>query len=395
MDNKKSKNGYSANGLLGFLLIFCTILSLLVANTSWGDIYQQFWSRHLMGHRISDWINDGMMAIFFLLVGLELKREMMYGELRSRRKAIVPIAAAVGGMLVPALFYIFFNWGGEALHGFGIPMSTDIAFVLVILTILGNRVPTSLKVFLTMMAVIDDLGAVLVIAIFYASNLSLSYLFGAFFLLAMMMLLAKTVKPKTHRREQMLTAGLLLAGVGLWFLVQQSGVHASISGLMLAMVIPSYNGEEDAPSRKLEEALFKPVYYGIVPLFILCNAAIPMTQVLPETGGLQALLLQPHIVGIVTGLVVGKPLGILAGVWISLFFKWGKLPKDLCAYHIVGGGFLGGIGFTMAIFFATLAFQDVQLLNSAKLAVLASSLLSALVGILFLRRKAANSKSTN
>lgn len=372
----------------GYFLLICAAASLLIANSRWGVPYLKVWNHSIGGHPFSHWIDDGLMAVFFLLVGLELKRELLYGELRSRERAILPVAAALGGMLMPAAIYLSLTWGESVRAGFGIPMATDIAFVLAILAVLGSRIPKSLKVFLTALAVIDDLGAVVVIAVFYTSHFSFPYLMLALLLLALIYIVGQSGYAVSRAKANLVIAFSLLAGVGVWLLMMRSGVHASIAGVLVALVIPSYFGVEDAPAARLERGLHGPVYFFILPLFVLSNMAIPLGNVWPEAGSLWAsavqFLSQPHVLGIVFGLLAGKPLGIILGVLSVLLLRWGKLPADLSMRHIVGGGFLGGIGFTMAIFISALSFSDGSLIDTAKLAVVTASVTAAVVGAVVL-----------
>lgn len=372
----------------GYFLLICAVVSLSIANTQWGTSYLDVWNHPIGGHPFSHWIDDGLMAIFFLLVGLELKRELLYGELKSKKQAVLPIFAALGGMFVPAMIYIALTWGESVQTGFGIPMATDIAFVLAILAVLGSRVPKSLKVFLTALAVIDDLGAVIVIAIFYTSDFSLPHFLLAFILLTLIFLVGQMANPSTRKRENLLIAFSLLAGVGVWTLMMRSGVHASISGVLLALTIPSYNGANDAPAARLEHRLRVPVYGIVLPLFVLSNMAIPLHDILPSSASFSSSMLtflsQSHVLGIVIGLLVGKPVGILLGVSLVLKMRWGTLPKEVSAKQIIGAGFLGGIGFTMAIFISALSFEDNTLMDSAKLAVVGASVAAALIGTIVL-----------
>lgn len=382
--------------LIGILLISCTIGSLFFANSPFGAGYQEFWNHSVGGHPLSHWINDGLMAIFFLLIGLELKREFQEGELKSPKHAILPIAAAIGGMLIPALFYLGFNWGLPSQKGFGIPMSTDIAFVLAVIAILGSRIPKSLKVFLTALAVFDDLGAILIIATFYSSNLSITYLAFTLLLFCILFFVSKVSRPETVKGEKKLLLFLLTAGIGLWFLLMKSGIHATISGILVALLIPSHSHLKVdaeptpvmAPSKRLEHTLHNPVYFIILPLFILANTAIPLNEIFPQGqltfNNLVEILNEPHVAGIASGLFLGKPLGILSGTFIAVRFNLGRIPQDLRFNHLIGAGFLGGIGFTMAIFVTSLSFDGIQMINSAKFAILIVSLTAAIVGAIIL-----------
>ncbi|MCQ2272855.1 MAG: Na+/H+ antiporter NhaA [Bacteroidales bacterium] len=372
----------------GYFLLACTVASLIIANTHCGPAYLDFWNHSIGGHPFSHWIDDGLMAVFFLLVGLELKRELLYGELKSMKQAILPIFAAIGGMLVPAVIYIIFTWGQAVQMGFGIPMATDIAFVLAILAVLGSRVPKPLKIFLTALAVIDDLGAVIVIAVFYTSNFTFLYLLLALILLGLIFVIGQIAKADTHAKANWLIVFSLLAGVGVWILLMRSGIHASIAGVLVAMAIPSYHGAEDAPAARLEHGLHLPVYFFVLPLFILSNMAIPLNHILPvaesASTGLGIFFSQAHVTGIMAGLLLGKPAGIIMGVLLVLTLRWGALPEGISVKHIVGAGFLGGIGFTMAIFISALSFDDSMLIDTAKLAVVGASVISAAAGTIIL-----------
>ena len=370
----------------GYLLLACTVISLTIANTRLGAQYLHLWLQPIGDHELSEWINEGLMAIFFLLIGLELKREFLYGELKSVKRAILPLSAAIGGMVVPAVIYIILNYGQGTLRGFGIPMSTDIAFVIAIIAILGQRIPPALKVFLTALATIDDLGAVLVIALFYTTQFSLLHLMLGLLLFTAMVLFGQIVKPRSKRGKNGITMILLAAGVALWILTIKAGIHASISGLLVALTIPSYEGHQEAPSQRLEHFLHKPVYLFILPLFVLSNTAIPFSHLMEGSDSINAFLSQPHFAGITMGLFLGKPLGISLGVWWALVRGWSNLPEGVHVCHIIGAGFLGGIGFTMAIFITSLAFGSDAMADSAKIAILGASVLSAVLGYFILKR---------
>lgn len=380
--------------LTGVILVLCTVLSTSIASTSLGEHYLTIWEHQVGSHTLSQWINEGLMAVFFLLVGLELKREVLYGTLRSIKKSMTPIAAAIGGMVVPACFYILFNWNSDTLSGFGIPMSTDIAFVMAIIGILGTRIPVSLKTMLTAMAVIDDLGAVIIIALFYTKDFSIPYLLLALLLFVTIFFAGQLIKPKTKRREHLLTAFILLCGIGIWFLVMASGIHASVTGLLIALAIPSFTGAADEPAALLESRLHRPVYFIILPLFVLCNTAIPISQLIAGSS-FEEFILQPHIMGIFVGLLLGKPLGIVMGTWYVLWRGYGELPAEIGSRQIIGAGFLGGIGFTMAIFIGSLSFQDLLLEDSAKIAIMATSVVSATIGTILLSIRPKTDKKNN
>lgn len=356
----------------GLLLIICTLFSLLIANSSVGDSYLKFWHFQFNNHSIEHWINDGLMAIFFLLVGLELEREVYVGELSSIKNASLPIVAAIGGMLVPALLYFILNSGTETQAGAGIPMATDIAFAIGILSLLGNKVPVSLKIFLTALAVIDDLGAILVIAIFYTDtliwfNLGIA---GAIFVVLLVLNRAKVRNLIPY----------LVLGIIMWYFMLHSGVHATITGVLVAFAIPFGNGNEKSTSYILQHILHKPVAFVILPLFALANTAVVFEN------NWQSGLLGIGSVGIIIGLFVGKPLGITLFSYLACKFKISQLPSDLNWKKIIGVGFLGGIGFTMSIFVTLLAYSNTEIINTSKIAILVASLLSALVGFVWLKR---------
>ncbi|NLE32825.1 MAG: Na+/H+ antiporter NhaA [Bacteroidales bacterium] len=354
----------------GIVLIACTLVSLLVANSAWGDSYTAIWQKDMGGHSVAHWINDGLMALFFLLIGLELERELYHGALSDKKRAMLPLFAAIGGMLIPAGLYLAVNAGLPTASGAGIPMATDIAFALGVLSLLGNRVPTSLKVLLTALAVFDDLGAILVIAFFYTSDISWLYL-G----LSLGVFLVLLIANRTHFYN---LAFYLIGGFLMWFFMEKSGVHATLSGVLLAFVIPFKEGGTFSPSYILQRELHKPVAFLVLPLFALANTAIPLNLV----GG--DLFSQPHSLGIVIGLIVGKPLGILLLAMLSVKLGWSHLPDDISWRGVLGIGFLAGIGFTMSIFISLLSFDDVTLINEAKLAILIASLVAGLIGYLLL-----------
>lgn len=355
----------------GLTLIACTVVSLLLANNSFGDGYLQFWEMQFAGHSIAHWINDGLMTIFFLLIGLELEREIYIGEMSNIKDAMLPLFGALGGMLLPAGLYLMVNYGTATQSGAGISMATDIAFALGVLSLLGNRVPTSLKIFLTALAVIDDLGAILVIAIFYTKTLLWSNLFialGIFAaLLAMNRLKVRNLIP------------YLLGGVAMWYFMLHSGVHATITGVLLAFAIPFGNGDEKSTSYILQNALHKPVAFVILPIFALANTAIVLSSNMGET------LSQNYSIGIALGLIVGKPLGIFLVSFLAVTLGICKLPADMNWKSIMGVGFLGGIGFTMSIFITLLAFEDQAIINNAKFVILFSSLLAGVIGFFMLK----------
>jgi NhaA family Na+:H+ antiporter len=407
----------------GIVLLACAVVALLWANSPLGEYYFRLWSTPVevrFGNLIDIdkplllWINDGLMAVFFFLVGMEIKRELLVGELRSPRKAMLPMAAAVGGMVVPALIYASLNWGTPEIRGWGIPMATDIAFALGALALLGTRAPLALKVFLTALAIVDDLGAVLVIALFYTENLKVNaLLYSLLFWGAMIAMNRLGVR-----------SGLayFLVSVGMWYFMLKSGVHATVAGVLGAFAIPvrsridpelfivrvrEYLNQFDqpvtertiilspeqqsaveaiereslrvqSPLQRLEHRLHYFVAFFVMPIFALANAGVAL-------GGEGGLNWTSRVIwGVALGLLIGKPLGIALFSWLAVRLGLAQLPQGINFVHIVGVGFLGGIGFTMALFIAGLAFRGDEL-NYAKLGILAGSALAGAIGFMMLR----------
>lgn len=354
----------------GITLIACTIISIFLANTAFGGEYTHFWHTNLGGQSIEHWINDGLMTIFFLLIGLELEREIYIGELSKIKDALLPIFGALGGMMIPAGIYLLLNFGTATQSGAGIPMATDIAFALGVLSLLGNKVPTSLKVFLTALAVIDDLGAIMVIAIFYTKAiiwLNLAIAMGIFITLIVL-----------NRLKIRNLIPYLIGGFAMWYFMLNSGVHATITGVLLAFAIPFGNGDEKSTSYILQHFLHKPVAFIVLPLFALANTAIMVNTDLGE------IISQKFSLGISLGLVIGKPIGIVLLTFLAVTFGICKLPDDLNWKSIIGVGFLGGIGFTMSIFITLLAFDDSELQNGSKITILIASIIAAFIGFISL-----------
>ncbi len=355
----------------GIILMVCAAISMVISNSLVAENYLQFWHTSILMKPVEFWINDGLMTIFFLQVGLEIEREIFIGELKDFRKSLLPVLAAIGGMIVPAAIHFIFNKGLPSQNGYGIPMATDIAFSLGILSLLGKRVPFSFKVFLTALAIIDDLGAILVIALFYTSQFSFLY-FGMAALVFMAMLVI-------NQMNVLAIWIYLLLGCVMWFCMHRSGIHPTITGVMLAFAIPFRSGDSEAPSTNLQQGLHWPVTFIILPLFALANTAL----VFPSTFIID--LFSVNSLGIMIGLLIGKPIGILLFAGIGLWLGWCTLPAHMRLSHLSGIGLLAGIGFTMSIFITLLAFNSGALVDSSKIAVIIGSLFSGVIGFGALR----------
>lgn len=365
----------------GILLILCVFLSLIIANTSSAEDFQNFLDTKIgteifhLNYSLSVWINDGLMAIFFLLVGLEIKRELVEGELSDIKKASLPIFAAIGGMLIPALIFIAFNHSTDYKNGWAIPMATDIAFSLAIISLLGKSVPNSLKIFLSALAIVDDLGAIIVIALFYTDSidwLSLGVCGGITLLLIILNKL-KVTKIIFY----------LVPGLFLWYFMHHSGIHATIAGVILAFTIPTnVSDTEISPLEKLEEQLHIPVSFFIMPIFALANTNITFqAEILGH-------FVSPLSLGIIFGLFAGKVLGINLFSFLAIRFKLGELPAFSAWKEMIGVGFLAGIGFTMSIFVSLLAFPgNIENQDISKISILFASVLSGIVGFIILKTK--------
>lgn len=413
----------------GVIMLGTTAMALAVANTALVDTYEAFWHQYAglsvggweLSLSLRHWVNDGLMAIFFFLVGLEIKRELLFGELASPRRAALPVIAALGGAAVPALLYLSINTGGEFARGWGVPMATDIAFAVTVLALLGRHAPLWLKSFVVALAIADDIMAVLVIAFFYTASLDLGAVAwaGAFVLGLAALNLTRVMRPAPY----------VLLGIGMWYFVLQSGIHATIAGVLTAVFVPASLGRaqeeklrnaadeiadharslespgeprteweevdereaelerlsdlavrQSAPLYRLEHAILPWSAFVILPVFAFVNAGV--TIPLDELG---AILGGPLALGIILGLVVGKQLGIVGAAWLAVWLGAGRLPEAARWGQIWGGGALAGIGFTMSIFIATLAFTEDAVLQTAKLAILVASLVSAVTGVLLLR----------
>ncbi len=359
----------------GLLLLVCALAALIWANSSAQESYHALLHATLFGWSALHFINDGLMAVFFLLVGLEIKHEIQDGALSSLKKAALPVVGAVGGMLLPAAIYTLVAVGTPATRGWGIPMATDIAFALGIVALLGDRVPSALRIFLAALAIADDIGAVLVIAIFYTPSVATIALAATVAIMSALLWL--------NKRGVQSVWPYVAGGILLWVAVYQSGVHASIAGVLLAVTIPSRGA--DCVQHKLEQALAKPVNFGIVPLFALANAGVTLPA------DVAAFATQPAVTATALGLIVGKPLGIFGAAWLAVKVRWAELPADSTFDGLFGVAVLGGIGFTMALFIAGLAFGESTQLDAAKIGVLSGSLITGIMGSLLLAFRARRS----
>jgi NhaA family Na+:H+ antiporter len=355
----------------GLILVSLTILSLGLANSPLQFTYTNFWNLEFGGHSIVHWINDGLMTIFFLLIGLELEREIYKGELSDFKNAVLPIFGAIGGMVIPAGIFLIFNLKTNSQSGTGIPTATDIAFAIGILSLLGNRVPASLKIFLTALAVIDDLGAIIIIAVFYTATLSFVNVIIALAIFCFLLLI--------NRLKIYNLIPYLIGGVAMWYFMSASGVHPTITGVLLAFAVPFGDGSEKSPSYVLQHFLDKPVAFLILPLFAFANTGISIDNNLIYGLG------QNYSLGIMVGLVIGKPLGILLFSLLGVSLGLCSLPSDLKWTNIIGVGFLGGIGFTMSIFITLLAFDIPEMINTSKIAIFIGSFIAGTIGLLLLK----------
>jgi len=380
------KDFVKSNNFGGILLFLCVILSLVIANSPLSQPLQDLLDTVIgfenetvhLNYSVSMWINDGLMAIFFLLVGLEIKREIVEGELSSPKKAIMPILCAIGGALVPAAIFFALNSGAETAAGWAIPMATDIAFALAVISLLDKRVPVSLKIFLAALAIVDDLIAILVIAFFYSSGIELAYIgFAAAFMAVLILMNRFNVKnPYLY----------LIPGVFVWYFIHHSGIHATIAGVMVAMTLPTNDTSVESPLERLEHALVKPVNFLIIPLFAFANTNITLQSEMLH--GLTSSL----GLGIFFGLLVGKPVGIFITSWICNRLGMGTLPEGSSWTHIIGVGLLAGIGFTMSIFISILSFNNPLFVSEAKLSVLLTSVIAGTAGYLLLKSNSKKSR---
>jgi NhaA family Na+:H+ antiporter len=357
----------------GILLVCCTLLSMLISNSSIGASYVAFWNvhfvwgktTHAMPSSMLHIVNDVLMSVFFFMVGMEIKRELLHGELNSVRKATMPLISATGGMLIPALIFLIFCHDSGNHKGWGIPMATDIAFSLGVLSLLGSRVSLSMRIFLTAIAIVDDIGGIVAIAVFYTGSLNWSYILYACLVVAILLC------AKAFRRISL--TFYLLAGALLWCFIYNSGIHATISGVLLAFLLPSEY------IYRLEKSLHLPVNLVILPLFALANTAI----ILPDD--ITTAVRDPIHYGVLAGLVIGKPLGIFLFTWLAVKIRVGQLPRNISLRQVLGLGMVAGIGFTVAMFIATLAFPGEQQQIVAKVGVISASVCSGLIGYFFLK----------
>lgn len=373
----------AGQALSGVLLLGCAIVALLLANSAWAPQYHAFWHLPIGSTTLLHAVNDGLMALFFLMVGLEIKHELQGGALSSMRQAALPVVGAIGGMLVPALVYVAVAWNSDALRGWGIPMATDIAFALGIVALLRERVPTGLRVFLAALAIADDIGAVLVIALFYTPSINVVALAATALLMGGLALMNTT-------RVQALWP-FLVGGLLLWVAVYASGIHASIAGVLLAFTIPARQpaqGNTRSVQQRFERALHWPVTFLIVPIFAFANAGVTLPA------NVAAFASQPAVLATALGLVLGKPLGITAAAWLAVRAGWAALPEGADWTRVIGVACLGGIGFTMSLFIAALAFGQGTLLDAAKVGVLAGSFVAGGVGTLLLYTRRTRASNT-
>lgn len=358
---------------VGITLIICTIVSLLISNSQWGNSYLQFWGKEVfmpmhelhLPHTILHFVNDGLMVLFFFLVGLEIKREILVGELASIKKSMLPIAAAIGGMIIPAILYNLWCGGTPYSRGWAIPMATDIAFSLGVLSLLGNKAPLSFRIFLTALAIIDDLGGIITIALFYTEKINTNYL-----LLAGGIVLLLIVMNRLNMKRHFL---YFLPGVILWYAVFNSGIHATIAGVLLAFTIPLHHIEQ------LEHSLHDLVNFIVLPVFALANTAV----VLPSD--ISSIFFTNLNHGILSGLILGKPIGIILASYIAVKLGIGSLPEGMKFKHLIGIGLIAGIGFTMSIFIATLAFVSPDFQLIAKVSIIAASFIAGVLGFVELK----------
>lgn len=371
---------FKSESFSGIILLTCTVIAILLVNLNFAPIYNEILHKNItIGYKaasvsmsISHWINDGLMAAFFFVIGMEIKKELLIGELKSLKTTILPIAAAIGGIVVPAILYALFNYNQPTINGFGIPMATDIAFALGVISLVGKKAPKGIVVFLTALAIVDDLGAIIVIAIFYGTEISWFYFLLSLAIVSVL-ILANKFKVKS-------SAIFIIIGIVLWFTMFKSGIHATLAGVLLGMIIPGSRDEEafkKSMLNKLEHAISPCSSYLIMPIFALANAGVVINM-----SSLSTIMSTPVSVGIILGLFLGKQLGIFGISTILVKLGIAKFPLGVNQKHLYGASVLGGVGFTMSIFISSLSFSDEAILSTAKISIIAASLLSAIWGLI-------------
>jgi Na+:H+ antiporter, NhaA family len=368
----------------GLVLLFCSLLALVLSNSPWAEIYHKFWKTEIgismgsfhISYSLHHWINDGLMAVFFFVIGLEIKRELLFGELSSKEKVILPIIAAIGGAALPALLYFIFNRGTEGAKGWGIPMATDIAFVLGVIAILGTRVPKSIRIFILAFAIIDDIIAIIIIAVFYTQDIHINSLIFGLALIAV-----GTILTLSGVYNQFF---FFIIGIFAWFMILGSGVHPTLAGVAMAITVPTshitnFKKRPEYPMNDLINLLHPVSSFFIIPLFALSNAGIKISTDFFNS------LFHPISLGIIAGLFIGKPVGIFLSIWTTIKLKLSVLPEGANWKHILAMASLGGMGFTLSLFISVLAFDESVSINYAKFGVLSGSLISVITGcILFI-----------
>lgn len=390
MENKKLKKSLStffyffkSESASGLLLLICAIIAIIIANSGFAKAYDNILHTYItVGYKdfslsmsVLHWINDGLMAVFFFVVGMEIKRELVIGELRSFKKTILPISAAVAGMIVPAIIYTIFNYNEPSIKGWGIPMATDIAFSLGVLSLVAKKVPKGIVVFLTALAIVDDLGAIIVIAVFYTDQLS----WGAL-LMAVITFSALVLANKLKVRYMSV---FIAGGIILWVSLLNSGIHATIAGVLLGMVLPVGNSIDEFKTSllyKLEHALTPWSSFLVMPIFALANSGIVI-----DSDSLASLILTPVSLGIIVGLFIGKQLGIFGISCLLIKLNIAKLPSKVTKKHLYGASVLAGIGFTMSLFVSSLSFSDETSISAAKIGIMSASVLSAIFGTIIFK----------
>jgi NhaA family Na+:H+ antiporter len=374
---------FKSESASGLILLSFAIIAIIVANSSFAATYEHILHANItIGYEefsISmsalHWVNDGLMAIFFLVVGMEIKREVVFGELQSFKKTILPISAAIGGMIVPAIIYALFNYNKSTIAGWGIPMATDIAFALGILSLVGRKAPKGIIVFLTALAIVDDLGAIIVIAAFYTSQISwIALIMGLIVFISLILV---------NRFKVKYTSIYVILGIILWICILKSGIHATIAGVLLGISLPAGKNIHEFKSSilyRLEHVLTPVSSFVIMPIFALSNSGINI-----DINSLGAIIMQPVSLGIIFGLVIGKQIGIFGVSYVLLKLKVAKLPAQVTKRHLYGASVLGGIGFTMSIFVSSLSFADETVLATAKISIMIASILAAILGAMIFR----------